>query len=181
MVRYYAYNPKKRGSKYVEITEEQYLNVKIQPNRWFISFGNCVLECEKSEYDEYYRQREHSLYTLRNASGKRPDILSLEAMDEDVPYEISVFSVHTEQSVEDAAEVSLQKQQIRQAYRHLSEEEIYLIRELLIKERMQSEIAQELHISQQAVSKRFLKAIRKLREAASFQRGKSYKSKQDKL
>ena len=77
-------------------------------------------------------------------------------MDEDVSYEISVFSVHTEQSVEDAAEVSLQKQQIRQAFRHLSEEEIYLIRELLIKERMQSEIAKELHISQQAVSKRFI-------------------------
>ena len=115
MVRYYAYNPKDRGPRYIEITEEEYLKIKIQTDRWFISFGTCVLECEKAEYDDYYRHLEHYRYTLRNASRKRPDVLSMDAMEEEFPYETSVFSVHTEKSVEDEVMESMRIEQISHA------------------------------------------------------------------
>lgn len=47
MVRYYAYNPHDTKPKLVEISEADHLKAKSEPDRWFISFGNCVLECEE--------------------------------------------------------------------------------------------------------------------------------------
>ena len=164
MVRYYAYNPKDRGPRYIEITEEEYLKIKIQTDRWFISFGTCVLECEKAEYDDYYRHLEHYRYTLRNASRKRPDVLSMDAMEEEFPYETSVFSVHTEKSVEDEVMESMRIEQISHALSRLPTDDAFLVREYLMKERTQSEIAQELKISQQAVSKRMIKILYKLKK-----------------
>lgn len=44
--KYFEYNRNSGSEKYSEFTEAEYLKAKEEENRWFISFGDSVLECE---------------------------------------------------------------------------------------------------------------------------------------
>ena len=75
--KYYQYN-KSSGEKYSEFTEEEYLVAKMDENRWFISFGSCVLECMEAEYRAYFSEKNHADYTQRDKNGNTVISLSLE-------------------------------------------------------------------------------------------------------
>lgn len=52
-VRYFEYNSDQNGEKYIEVSEEKFIkDVMITEGRFYISFGNFVLECSESEYKE---------------------------------------------------------------------------------------------------------------------------------
>ena len=57
--KYYEYNKQIGGEKYSEFTESEYLKVREDKNRWFISFGDSVLECEENEYKDYFSKKNH--------------------------------------------------------------------------------------------------------------------------
>lgn len=59
--KYFEYNRNGRSEKYSEFTEEEYLKAKEDENRWFISFGDSVLECEESQYTDHFSKKDHSL------------------------------------------------------------------------------------------------------------------------
>ena len=42
--KYFEFSRNGGSEKYSEFTEEEYLNAKEEENRWFISFGDSVLE-----------------------------------------------------------------------------------------------------------------------------------------
>ena len=69
--KYYEYNKQVSGEKYSEFTESEYLKAREDKNRWFISFGDSVLECEESEYRDYFSEKNHSDYTQRDKYGKK--------------------------------------------------------------------------------------------------------------
>lgn len=69
--KYYEYNKQVSGEKYSEFTESEYLKASKDKNRWFISFGDSVLECEESEYSDYFSEKNHSDYTQRDKYGKK--------------------------------------------------------------------------------------------------------------
>lgn len=167
MVRYYEYNCKDSGAKYAEITEAEYLEAKADPNRWFISFGSCVLECEKPEYEDYYKQEERNRYSRRDAGRKTVEVLSLEQVEEDYTYDMSVFTLHNELSVEETVSKAYQKMRLLNAIAQLTPNEAYLIQELHFKNRNQKELAGELGITQQAVSKRYRSTLQRLRRMLS--------------
>ena len=50
--KYFEYNRNSGSEKYSEFTEAEYLKAKEEENRWFISFGDSVLECEESQYTQ---------------------------------------------------------------------------------------------------------------------------------
>ncbi len=79
--RYYEYSKPGSKEKYTQITEAEYLVAKETPNRWFISFGDCVLECEAEEHKDHYNQKNHSDYINRDANGKKPVKLSFTVLD----------------------------------------------------------------------------------------------------
>ena len=62
--KYYEYNRHGDCEKYSEFTESEYLKAREDKNRWFISFGDSVLECEESEYMDYFSEKNHSDYML---------------------------------------------------------------------------------------------------------------------
>ena len=70
MTLYYEYNREGTRPLRVPMTEEAFLRAKENPDRWFLDFGNCVLEVTKQEYDKYYKTRERSKYIRRNMEGR---------------------------------------------------------------------------------------------------------------
>ena len=46
--KYFEYNRNDGNEKYSKFTEEEYLKAKEEEKRWFISFGDSILECEES-------------------------------------------------------------------------------------------------------------------------------------
>ena len=61
--KYFEYNRNSGSEKYSEFTEAEYLKAKEEENRWFISFGDSVLECEESQYSEsLFQERSRRIY-----------------------------------------------------------------------------------------------------------------------
>lgn len=59
------------------------------------------------------------------------------------------------------------KQRLLVAFEALSSEEVYLVLEMTLRFRKQKELAAELGVSQQAISRKYLAALRKLRQLLS--------------
>ena len=171
MDKYFIYNKNPLGAKYVEISKDEFLRIWHEPGRWFINFGNCVLECEKSEYRSYYRVLYHYRYTKRTADFVNADVVSLSGKEDDCTYDMSIFSQHNERGIEDIVIERIYqefcKQRLIAALETLSSDEVYLVQEMTLKSRKQKDLAAELGISQQAVSKKYLAAMRKLRQLLS--------------
>ena len=50
-IKYFEYNNDPNGEKYIEVSEEKFIkDVMITEGRFYISFGNFVLECREKEY-----------------------------------------------------------------------------------------------------------------------------------
>ncbi|MCM1508440.1 MAG: hypothetical protein NC177_15120 [Ruminococcus flavefaciens] len=169
MSKYYKYNPNGNKPKYVEMAEEEYIGAKQEDNRWFISFGNCVLECEKSEYDEHYRKLNHYRYTQKDAEGKTVETISLEQNEIEYSYDMSVFQNEDEVMVDDkiieSMNTAFRHEELRKAMERLSESERNLITQLFSENKNQSELTAIYGVSQQALSKRKYAILKKLYEA----------------
>ena len=65
-VRYFEYNSDQNGEKYIEVSEEKFIkDVIITEGRFYISFGNFVLECSESEYKEEAKRKRHTRFLFR--------------------------------------------------------------------------------------------------------------------
>jgi hypothetical protein len=69
--KYFEYSRNGENEKYSEFTEDEYLKAKEDESRRFISFGNSVLECEKSQYTDYFTQKNHGEYAQKDKNWKK--------------------------------------------------------------------------------------------------------------
>ena len=69
--KYFEYNRNSGSEKYSEFTEAEYLKAKEEENRWFISFGDSVLECEESQYSDHFSKKDHGEYTQKDRNWKK--------------------------------------------------------------------------------------------------------------
>ena len=76
--KYFEYNRNSGSEKYSEFTEAEYLKAKEDENRWFISFGDSVLECEESQYSDHFSKKDHGEYTQKDRNWKKVIPVSLE-------------------------------------------------------------------------------------------------------
>lgn len=76
--KYFEYNRNGGSEKYSEFTEAEYLKAKEDENRWFISFGDSVLECEESQYSDHFSKKDHGEYTQKDRNWKKVIPVSLE-------------------------------------------------------------------------------------------------------
>lgn len=76
--KHFEYNRNSGSEKYSEFTEAEYLKAKEEENRWFISFGDSVLECEESQYSDHFSKKDHGEYTQKDRNWKKVIPLSLE-------------------------------------------------------------------------------------------------------
>ena len=175
MKYYFEYNHAPAGDKYCIMTKAEYELAKRDPTRWFIDFGNCVIECSKAERTEYYRMYYRYFNSRKCKNGRDADMVSLNSVNEAVSYGMSVFAVHNEPTIDDIVICRMYqaycKQRLIAALETLSSDEVYLVQEMTLKSRKQKDLAAELGISQQAVSKKYLAAMRKLRQLLSDLKG----------
>lgn len=72
-VRYFEYNNDQNGEKYIKVSEEKFIkDVMITEGRFYISFGNFVLECSESEYKEEAKCKKHTRYISSLSDGVYP-------------------------------------------------------------------------------------------------------------
>lgn len=170
-MKFYQFNHAPMGEKYREMSKAEYELAKREPYRWFIDFDNCVIEYSEEEYWSYYQKYYHSRNSRRDKNTRAATEITLDSVNEAYSYEMSVFSVHTEQTVEDRAICRIYqdycKQRLLVAFEALSSEEVYLVLEMTLRFRKQKELAAELGVSQQAISRKYLAALRKLRQLLS--------------
>lgn len=76
--KYFEYNRNGGNEKYSEFTEEEYLKAKEEESRWFISFGDSVLECEESQYTDHFSKKDHEEYTQKDKNWKKVIPVSLD-------------------------------------------------------------------------------------------------------
>lgn len=72
-VKYFEYNDDQNGEKYIEVSKEKFIkDVIITEGRFYISFGNSVLECSESEYKEEAKRKRHTRYISSLSDGVYP-------------------------------------------------------------------------------------------------------------
>ena len=148
--KYYQYN-KTGNEKYSEFTEEEYLAAIMDETRWFISFGNCVLECSKDEYRAYYSEKNHADYTQRDKNGKTVIPLSLEQYAHNT-CEGLIFRDFEEEVLEKIlAEEMLER--LHTALKKLKPCERNIIHKLFWENKNQTQLADEYGKSQQNMHK----------------------------
>ena len=83
MIRYYIYSKPMSKEKYTEVTEEQFIAEVIDTEgRYYISFGDSLLECSYEQFKADKAEKDHSRYISQLSTGEYPSFLSFdEAMD----------------------------------------------------------------------------------------------------
>ncbi len=160
--RYYEYSKPGSKEKYSEITEAEYLSVKDSPERWFISFGNCVLECEASEYKKHYNEKDHSDYINRDAKGKKPVKLSFEEYRLETGQDITEVIEDTTVNVEDESIKKYQYEMLYAALAQLDEDERRIIIELFWNKKTQIALAKIDGISRQTLNEKQRRILAKM-------------------
>ena len=83
MIRYYIYSKPMSKEKYTEVTEEQFVAEVIDTEgRYYISFGDSLLECSYEQFKADKAEKDHSRYISQLSTGEYPSFMSFdEAID----------------------------------------------------------------------------------------------------
>ena len=83
MIRYYIYSKPGSREKYTEVTEEQFISEVIDTEgRYYISFGDSILESSYEQFKEDKAEKDHARYISQLSTGEYPSFLSFdEGMD----------------------------------------------------------------------------------------------------
>lgn len=163
--KYFEYNRHGDGEKYSEFTEAEYLKAKEDENRWFISFGDSVLECEESEYRDYFSEKNHSDYTQRDKYGKKIIPILLEQYT----YSDSACAIVSDSTNVPFEELILEKisteqyiSQLKKVMKKLKPYEREIIYQLFCNKKSQNELARDYGISQQTMNEKTNRILAKM-------------------
>lgn len=91
-VKYFEYNNDSNGEKYIEVSEEKFIkDVIITEGRFYISFGNSILECSEDEYKEETKRKRHTRYISSLSDGVYPTFAELDERNSSVIAEEEIF------------------------------------------------------------------------------------------
>ena len=156
------YAPRKvfilENGEYIELSNEEFERRKendpTYAERYFIPVQGFLLEVDRQHYEDFYRTKDRLTYL------KRLDIkyglLSIDAFDSEDDNGTDYIQAETEDVAETVAHLLL-LDKLRLIVSMLPEDEKELIQAHFYENIPQTEIADRLGISQQAVSKRILK------------------------
>ncbi len=168
--RYYEYSKPGSREKYTEITEAEYLIAKESPDRWFISFGNCVLECEAHQHKKHYNEKNHSDYVNKDENGKKPVTLSFDEYKLETGMDITEVIEDTTVNVEDESIKKYQYEILYAALAQLDEDEKEIVKSLYWDMLSQREAGERSSETQQSISKKNHGILEKLTNLMSFQK-----------
>lgn len=163
--KYFEYSKEIGGEKYSEFTEAEYLKAREDENRWFISFGNSVLECEKNEYKKYFSEKNHSDYTQRDRLGKKVVPILLEQYT----YNDTAQAIFYDSTIVPFEECILEKlsteqyvSQLQKAMKKLKPYEQEIIQQIFWDGKSQNELADTYGITQQTMNEKANRILCKL-------------------
>ena len=166
MYKYFVFNKAASRPLRVPVTLAELRKARREPGRCFVDFGNCVLEVTKAQYEKFSKEDQHSRYLQRMAVHADATV-SLNNLEDVITYEMSIFGTSEPDSVEDTVMRCLMlaeaRKHLKEAMGALEADDLHLIIKLHIRQEKQSQIAEDLGISQQTVSKRNQKILQKLR------------------
>lgn len=153
--KYFEYNKNGGNEKYSEFTEEEYLKAKEEENRWFISFGDSVLECEESQYIDHFSKKDHSEYTQKDRNWKKVIPLSLEQCTYGGISEKNVLRDSTVVPLEERIleQISLERDlaALRKVLKKLKSQEQEIIYQLFWMNKSQNDLAMEYSVTRQTM------------------------------
>lgn len=168
--RYYEYSKPGSREKYTEITEAEYLIAKESPDRWFISFGNCVLECEAHQHKKHYNEKNHSDYVNKDENGKKPVTLSFEQYRLETGLDVTEVLEDTTVNVEEECCEKYQYELLYAALAQLDQDELELVNLLYWDVLSQRKVGECNGETQQSVSKKNKEVLDKLTNLMSFKK-----------
>lgn len=155
--KYYEFNRNGGSEKYSEITEREYLKAKKEENRWFISFGSSVLECDKSQYEAYFSAKDHKDYIQKDRNWRKIVPVSLDQYTYNGAYEQSILKDSTAVLFEDIVleKLSLEHDlaKLKKVINKLKPHERKIIYQLFWLNKSQKTLASEWGKSQQNINK----------------------------
>ena len=175
---YFEFNRTGGKEKYTQITEEVFRQAVKQEGRYFIRYmkegkheEDYVIESTKQEFMRFWKGKNHSEYVQKNADNRKVIPLSLDT-DEIEGYDSTsaarnIFHNGDNSTIDEqvlAEMYTAEKYELLyQAIEQLDAEEQYIINQIFFAHRTQTELAKEFHIEQQAVSKKYRSALKKLK------------------
>ncbi len=170
-VKYFEYNNNQNGEKYMEVTKEDFQKDVIETEgRFYISFGTSVMECEEHEHKKDKKEKEHSEYISKDASGKKPTILSLDDYKLKTGIDITEVIEDTTVNVEDECYKKYQYELLYAALAQLDEEELELVKSLYWDMLSQREVGECSGETQQSISKKNKGILDELTNLMSFKK-----------
>lgn len=170
-VKYFEYNNNQNGEKYMEVTKEDFQKDVIETEgRFYISFGTSVMECEEHEHKKDKKEKEHSEYISKDASGKKPTILSLDDYKLKTGIDITEVIEDTTVNVEDECYKKYQYELLYAALAQLDEEELELVKSLYWDMLSQREVGECSSETQQSISKKNKGILDELTNLMSFKK-----------
>ena len=171
IVKYFEYNNNQNGEKYMEVTKEDFQKDVIETEgRFYISFGTSVMECEEHEHKKDKKEKEHSEYISKDASGKKPTILSLDDYKLKTGIDITEVIEDTTVNVEDECYKKYQYELLYAALAQLDEEELELVKSLSWDMLSQREVGECSGETQQSISKKNKGILDELTNLMSFKK-----------
>lgn len=168
--RYYEYSKPGSREKYTEITEAEYLIAKESPDRWFISFGNCVLECEAHQHKKHYNEKNHADYVSKDKSGKKVVTLFFEEYRLETGLDVTEVLEDITVNVEDECCEKYQYELLYAALAQLDQDELDLLKLLYWDELAQREAGEYCGETQQSISKKNKEILDKLTKLMSLKK-----------
>lgn len=163
------YAPKKvfilENGNYIELTYAEFqLRKENDPSygsKWFIPVQGCLLETNREQYADFYREKERQKYLCK--LDEDIGLLSIEAFDTETDNGIDYIADTSEDIAETVAHTDL-LDRLQKALQLLNTDDRDLILLHFYRNIPQTGIADRLGISQQAVSKRICKIGEKIKK-----------------
>ena len=169
--KYFEYNTNPNGEKYMEVTMEEFQrDVMEAEGRYYISFGTSVFECSYEDYKKNDKEKNHSDYISKDASGKKPVVISFEQYRLEKAQDITEVIEDTTVNVEIECYEKYQYELLYKALAQLDENEKEIVKSLYWEMLSQCEVGKRNSETQQSIGKKNKKILEKLTNLMSFKK-----------
>ena len=129
--------------------------------KYYVKIAGYLYEVSKEIHDRYKREERRHRYLEDTKKGII--VLSYDAWDEDSKIGESVI-IDESMDVEKEAVKNIMFEKLRDGLSTLTDYELYIVEHLIYQEKTERELAKKLNISQNAVHKRKVKVLEKLKK-----------------
>ncbi len=158
---YYIFNQESE-SKYTQISEEEYIQIrKLDGERKFINLGYAVLEVDRYEYIQFYKEKRRQKYLLEEAILHRE--FHYHTLDNGEELIVDASREPIDKAVIDKIFSKDSLEKLNEALKCLPEEELNFILRIYKGKQSERDLSVVFGISQPAIHKRKTRILKKIK------------------